>query len=62
LLSLIEVVRRRPVSIRILQSIQNGFAVLLIGFMVYIAFFDTSDWLRSARAERDVPVVFAPAK
>jgi regulator of sigma E protease len=62
LLSLVEVVRRRPVSTRILQSIQTGFAVLLIGFMVYIAFFDTSDWLRSARADRDVPVVFAPAE
>lgn len=62
LLSLLEVVRRRPVSAHILQSIQTGFAVLLISFMVYIAFFDTSDWLRSARDDRDVPIVFAPAK
>ncbi len=30
--------------------------------MLYIAFFDTGDWLRSARADRDMPVVFAPAK
>jgi regulator of sigma E protease len=61
-LSLIEAVRRRPVSARILNSIQSGFAVLLIGFMIYIAFFDTGDWLRSARADREVPVVFAPQK
>ena len=60
LLSLLEAVRRRPVSAKILNSIQTGFAVLLISFMVYIAFFDTGDWLRSARDNRDVPVVFAP--
>jgi regulator of sigma E protease len=62
LLSLIEVVRRRPVSAKILNSIQTGFAALIIGFMVYIAFFDTGDWVRSARDNRDVPVVFAPHK
>ena len=59
-LSLIEAVRRRPVSARILEKIQSGFAALLIGFMIYIAFFDAGDWFRSARADRDVPVVFAP--
>ena len=60
LLSLIEWIRRRPVSARILNFIQSGFAVLLIGFMLYIAFFDTSAWVRSARADRSVPVIFAP--
>ena len=61
-LSLIEAVRRRPVSVKILEKIQSGFAALLIAFMLYIAFFDTGDWLRSAHADRDVPLVFAPAK
>ena len=62
-LSLIEAVRRRPVSGKLLEKIQSGFAALLIGFMIYIAFFDAGDWFRSARADRDVPVVFAsPAK
>ncbi len=61
-LSLIEAVRRRPVSARILNTIQSAFAMLLIGFMIYIAFFDTGDWLRSARANREVPIVFAPQK
>ena len=59
-LSLIEWIRRRPVSARILNTIQSGFAALLIAFMLYIAFFDTGDWIRSARADREVPVVFAP--
>jgi regulator of sigma E protease len=62
LLSLIEVVRRRPVSVRVLNFLQTGFAALLITFMLYIAFFDLGDWARSAHAERDVPVVFAPNK
>lgn len=60
LLSLIEVVRRRPVSARLLNSIQTGFATLLIGFMLYLAFFDTGDWVRSARADREQPIIFAP--
>jgi regulator of sigma E protease len=62
MLSLLEAVRRRPVSAKILNNIQTGFAALLIGFMLYIAFFDTGDWLRSARADREVPVIFAPQK
>jgi regulator of sigma E protease len=62
LLSLIEVVRRRPVSHQLLQFIQTGFAAMLIMFMLYLAFFDTGDWYRSARADQDVPIVFAPNK
>jgi regulator of sigma E protease len=61
-LSLIEAVRRRPVSARILNTIQSGFALLLIGFMIYIAFFDTGDWIRSSHADREQPVIFAPDK
>jgi regulator of sigma E protease len=60
-LSLIEAVRRRPISARILQSIQTGFAMLLIGFMIYIAFFDTTDWVNSARNNREPVIIFAPA-
>jgi regulator of sigma E protease len=61
-LSLIEWIRRRPVHAKILNFIQTGFAALLITFMIYIAFFDTGDWLRSARADREVPVIFAAPK
>jgi regulator of sigma E protease len=62
LLSLLEVVRRRPVSARVLNFVQTGFAALLITFMLYIAFFDTGDWLRSAHADREQPIIFAPNK
>jgi regulator of sigma E protease len=60
-LALIELVRRRPVSGKILNYIQTGFAVALITFMIFIAFFDTGDWVRAARKERgDQTPVFAP--
>ena len=59
-LSLIEAVRRRPVSAKILEKIQSGFAALLIAFMLYIAFFDTGDWFRSAWSNQDIHVIFAP--
>ena len=62
LLSLIEAVRRRPSNATILNYIQNGFAIPIISFMVYIAFFDIGDWVRSSHADRDVPVVFSAPK
>ena len=62
MLALIEVVRRRPVSAKVLQYLQTACAVLLIGFMLFIAFFDTGDWLRSARESHEESPVFAPRK
>jgi regulator of sigma E protease len=43
LLAIIEAVRRRPVNMRVLEVVQTACAVLIIGFMVYIAFFDVQD-------------------
>ena len=59
-LALIEAVRRRPVSAKILQYLQTTCAVVLIGFMLFIAFFDTGDWVRSARKNHEEPMVFSP--
>src|SRR2546430_11725095 len=59
-LALIEAARRRPVNARVLQYLQTACAVILIGFMLFIAFFDTGDWVRSARKNREEPLVFAP--
>ncbi len=59
LLALIETIRRRPVSAALLQGIQTTCALLLIGFMLFIAFFDTGDWIRSAH-ENAQSIVFAP--
>src|SRR6202043_3603163 len=49
LLALIEAVRRRPVNMRVLEVVQTACAVLIIGFMVYIAFFDVQDLFGSRR-------------
>ena len=58
-LAIIEGVRRKPVSARILQAIQTGCAVLIIGYMLYIAFYDVQElpWQR----EKERPKMrFAP--
>jgi len=61
-LALVEAIRRRPVSARLLNYLQSACAVVLIAFMLFIAFFDTGDWVRSARKDREAsgPIVFAP--
>ena len=61
-LALYEGVRRRPVKAAVLNALQTACAVILIGFMLFIAFYDTGDWVRSARKGRDEPLVFAPPK
>jgi len=60
LLALIEGVRRKPISTRVVSVVQTGCAVALITFMVYIAFYDVQDlpWKRSK--EKPVDVRFAP--
>lgn len=62
LLSFVEWIRRRSINVRLLQFIQTGFAVLLIGFMLYIAFFDAGDLIRSTHSDREVPIVFPTQK
>jgi regulator of sigma E protease len=59
-LAIVEVIRRRPINARVLGFVQSAFAVLLIAFMLFIAFYDTGDWVRSARGNRDDKIVFAP--
>ena len=42
-LSLIEWIRRRPLSMSILEPLQTACALVLIGYMVFITFFDVQD-------------------
>ena len=60
LLAIIEGIRRKPLSARILNFVQTSCAVVIIGFMVYIAFYDVQDlpWKRSKDKPADVK--FAP--
>ena len=59
MLAIIERIRRRPVNVRILQAIQTTCAVVIIGYMVYIAFFDVQElpWRRSKEKPK---IEFAP--
>lgn len=61
LLSLVEWIRRKPISHRVGNLIQTACAVCLIGFMLYIAFYDVQDlpWKRG-KQEAPVELKFAP--
>jgi regulator of sigma E protease len=54
-LALVEAVRRKPVNIRVLEVVQTGCAVLIIGYIAYISFFDVGDWLGEKRGGEDGP-------
>lgn len=42
-LAIIEAIRRKPVNVRLLEYVQTACALTIIGFMVFIAFFDVQD-------------------
>jgi hypothetical protein len=42
-IALMEAVRRRPVNVRILEYVQVVCVVALMGFMLFVTFFDTTD-------------------
>lgn len=50
-LALVEAVRRKPVNIRVLEIVQTGCAVLIIGYIAYVSFFDVGDWLGEKRGD-----------
>ncbi|MEO5722184.1 MAG: RIP metalloprotease RseP [Chthoniobacterales bacterium] len=54
-LAIIESIRRKPVNIKILEFVQTGCAVLIIGYMAYVSFFDLGDLFGRDRAERRAP-------
>jgi regulator of sigma E protease len=63
-LALLEAVRRKPVNVRVLEIVQTGCALLIIGFMIYVTFYDVGDFFserREARKQEKAEQV-APAK
>ena len=46
-LAIIEAIRRKPISVRVLEVVQTGCALLLIGFMLYLTFYDVGDIVAS---------------
>jgi regulator of sigma E protease len=43
-LALLEALRRRPINVRIINAVQTSCALLIIGYMLFITFFDAQDW------------------
>jgi regulator of sigma E protease len=59
-LSLIEWVRRRPLSMNILEPVQTACALALIGYMAFITFFDVQDSGKMAFGNDGGEIKFAP--
>jgi regulator of sigma E protease len=61
-LAIIEAIRRKPINVRVLEVVQSGFAFLIIGYMLYITFFDVQDlpW-RGATEKPPAELKFSPA-
>src|SRR6266478_4429370 len=60
-LAIIESIRRRPVNMRVLEVVQTSCAVVIIGYMLYITFFDVQD-LPFVRKKLDQLEAQSPAK
>jgi regulator of sigma E protease len=59
-LAIIESIRRKPVNIRVLEVVQTACAVLIIGYMAYVSFFDIGD-LFGRDPDDEAPRRSAPA-
>jgi len=59
-LAIIEAIRRRPVNFKVLEMIQTACALLLIGFMLFVTFFDVQDlpipWVQPEPSMKFVPL------
>jgi regulator of sigma E protease len=50
-LAIVEGVRRKPINVHVLETVQTACAVLLIGFMLYVTFFDVGDMFVTGQKE-----------
>lgn len=50
-LAIVEGIRRKPINVRVLEAVQTACAVLLIGFMLYVTFFDVGDMFATRQKE-----------
>ena len=53
-LAILEGIRRKPISIKLLEFVQTGCAVVIIGYICYVSFFDIGDFFGS-KGEPDLP-------
>jgi len=59
-LALIEALRRRPVNLRLINYIQTSCALLIIGYMLFVTFFDAQDWRPWKRQPKLPEIRFKP--
>jgi regulator of sigma E protease len=59
-LALVEGIRRKPVNARVLNVVQTACAALIIGYMLYITFYDVQDTTWRQRPDRLPDMKFAP--
>jgi regulator of sigma E protease len=60
-LALVEAVRRKPINPRLFRAVQTSCVVLLITYMLYIAFFDVQDLPALRGRDKEAPTLkFAP--
>ncbi len=57
----IEGIIRRPIPFFILNYVQTGFALLVIGYMLYVSFFDVQD-LGSGEKQKTYKIKFEPVR
>ncbi len=62
-LAIVEGIRRRPINVRVLEIVQSACAILIIGFMLYVTFYDVLDlpWKQSAAKEVVEEMKFTPS-
>ncbi len=60
-LAIVEGIRRKPVNVRVLNFIQSACALLIIGYMLYVTFYDVTDlpW-KAARTPAQQEIKFSP--
>ncbi len=54
LLALIEMVRRKPVNIRVLEVVQTACFFLIAGYMLYVSFYDVGDLASGHKSQREL--------
>ena len=59
-LALVEAIRRRPVNVRLVSVIQTSCAVIIIGYMLFVTFFDAQDWRPWKRQPKPPEIKFKP--